>query len=613
MSPEHLLRAVRPIYILTSRAEQSASSERKFWSIKLDGLHRDHLKTSTTAFRDERKRPEACGSNDISLKLSSLRHGLAKALGATNFDAWDETEQRMVDFLLANGMTHPKDLLKWSNTYTPLSARQLSDRLFNSGLPLPKKIFTGVGSHMFAARGRGRIDISQLRGDTSSDEATIEWCEARANQTVLRLEREYDWSADTPDVLELSGRDLLLCALRFEFFLISFNLLGDNLVAPTQRAPELRLYAASDDQRAIDLHVFKIFREEIERSDAGWIEVVPLPWNDNIIFLKGTNGAFDWVVRDQRDDPFVGNPYHPILKHNELPTEMKASTFEAHLYFKTGEWHEQLAHCAEVRHYAEGGSAETWPGYAKLLMREFVATRRSYAPPSRLRGPSTEHFVPHRLEGYCLMVSPLVTIREFWQFLETSSWRSDRALRSHHHDAGLERDLDAVNLSDDGHLPASVTWFDALAFCRHYQDRTGLPVRLVEIDEWRQIAPPPTRNIEQDGWGDLIWVVEGGDSKPGGETIHRYPEACDGGGVLRFGKELIWKHNTEGLPFVSVVDFGEWLADYANGHASVANAATGQSLMTGSLERDPCPAHLTMRYKGLKVGFRLCYVAHPDA
>jgi hypothetical protein len=174
-------------------------------------------------------------------------------------------------------------------------------------------------------------------------------------------------------------------------------------------------------------------------------------------------------------------------------------------------------------------------------------------------------------------------------------------------------DLAAVNLHDHDHLPASVTWFDAVAFCRDYEERTGLPVRLIEVEEWKQISPRPARDIKRDGWGDLTWVVNGGDGKTGGETKHRYPEACSGGGFLHFGKELTWVDNTEGLRFLSVVDFGEWLADFAHGHASVGNAATGRALMTGSLDRDRCPAHLTMRYKGLKVGFRLCYVAHPDA
>lgn len=211
------------------------------------------------------------------------------------------------------------------------------------------------------------------------------------------------------------------------------------------------------------------------------------------------------------------------------------------------------------------------------------------------------------------MVSPPVTIQEFWRFFESSDWRDERLARSLYSNTKLEADLAAVNLHDDDHLPASVTWFDALAYCRYYEQESGHPVRLLEVEEWKQICPPPLQNIEHDGWGDLTWVVTGGDGITGYESSHRMHEDRAGGGFLCFGKELTWSHNPQGLPFVAVVDFGEWLADCVNGYAPAANAATGKALMTGPLDRDRCPAYLTMRYKGLKVGFRLCYVAHPDA
>lgn len=615
MNTENLLRAVRPVHLLIPRPGQSASAEPKFWAMQLEGLHHSHVKNSAKALRDARKHPDQPVSDDASLKVSSLHHGLAQVLGSKSFDAWRNIESELIDFLQSRGMTRPANLINWPRMFSSsLTARQVSDRLFNSGLPMPKKIFTGVGSQFFAAAGRGRIDMYQLAGGSLySDETELQWCEERADQIVVTYEREFDWDADAPDFLELTGRDLLLHSYRFDHVAVAFNLLGDNLVAPMQRPPEFRLYNASEEELSFDRRIFSIFRQEIDRSESGWVEVIPFPGNDNIVFLKGSNGAFDWVIRDQRDEAFTGNPYHPILKSHELPTAMKVSGLNAHLYFTTGEWYERLEHSAETRHYEEGGTAATWPGYPKLLMRELLATRRNYAWPTQPKGRSDLNFVPHRLNGYCLMVSPPVTIQEFWRFFESSDWRDGRISRSTRTKTQLEADLAAVNLHDNDHLPASVTWFDALAYCRYYEQKTGLPVRLLEVEEWKQISPPPAQDIEKDGWGDLTWVVVGGDGKTGGKTSHRYPEGCGDGSFLRFGKEITWTQNQQGLPFVSVVDFGEWLADYANGYAPVANAATGKALMTGPLDRDRCPAYLTMRYKGLKVGFRLCYVAHPDA
>ncbi len=615
MNTENLLRAVRPTHVLIPRPGQPESAKTKFWAMRLEGLHDSHIKSSAKALRDERKQPDRPVSDDASLKVSGLHHGLAQALGSKSFDAWRNIEQELIDFLQTRGMNRPADLISWPRMYSHrLTARQVSDRLFNSGLPMPERVFTGVGSKLCAASGRGRADIHRLsKVPVYGEEAKLNWCIARADQIVLSLDREFDWDADAPDHLDLTGTDLLLHAFRLDHVARGFNLLGDNLVAPMQRPPEFRAYNASEEELSFDRRVFDIFRQEIDRSESGWVEVISFPGNDNIVFLKGKNGAFDWVIRDQRGEAFTGNPYHPILKNHELPRAMKVSELNAHLYFKTGEWYERLEHSAEARHYEEGGTAATWPGYPKLLMRELVATRRNYAQPTQPKGRSDLAFLPHRLNGYCLMVSPPVTIREFWRFFQSSDWRDDRISRSSRTNTQLEADLAVVNLHDDDHLPASVTWFDALAYCRYYEQKTGLPVRLLEVEEWKQISPPPAQDIEKDGWGDLTWVVVGGDGKTGGETSHRYPEACAGGGLLRFGKELTWMQNQQGLPFVSVVDFGEWLADYADGHAPVANAATGKALMTGPLDRDRCPAHLTMRYKGLKVGFRLCYVAHPDA
>ena len=615
MNTENLLRAVRPVHLLVPRPGQPKCAEPRFWAMRIEGLHHGQVKNAAKALRDARKRPDQPVSDDVSLKVSSLHHGLAQALGSKSFDAWRDTELELIDFLQTRGMTQPADLISWPRMFSySLTARQVSDRLFNSGLPMPERIFTGVGSKFFVARGRGRIDINQLSEEpVHGEEAKLNWCIDRADLIVLSLDRELDWDNDAPDHLDLTGTNLLLHAFHLDHIAEGFNLLGDNLVAPMQRPPEFRLYDASEDELALDRQVFDIFRQEIDRSESGWVEVIPFPPNHNLIFLKGKDGAFDWVIRNQRDEAFTGNPYHPILKNHELPTAMKASELNAHLYFKTGEWYERLEHSAETRHYEEGGTVATWPGYPKLLMRELLATRRNYAVPTQPKGWSDLNFIPHRLNGYCLMVSPPVTIQEFWRFFEGSDWRDDRVSRSSRTNTQLEADLAAVNLHDDDHLPASITWFDALAYCRYYEQKTGLPVRLLEVEEWKQISPPPAQDIKKDGWGDLTWIVEGGDGKMGGETSHRCPEACGGGGYLRFGKEINWTQNKQGLPFVSVVDFGEWLADYADGYAPVANAATGKALMTGPLDRDRCPAYLTMRYKGLKVGFRLCYVAHPDA
>jgi hypothetical protein len=615
MKTENLLRAMRDVYLLTTKPGLSASEDGRFWSMRLDGLHEEDIKKSVISLRQARGKHDISVSKIKSLKITELQKALAVTLGARSYDHWRETERpRILNFLAENGMIHPADLIKWSCLPAfagALTAHRLADRFFNSGLPLPKRLFTGVGSLLFAASGYGRMDIQELAGKYMfEDEERLEYCQLYANEVVLRAEHLSLKGPDAPKFVDLTGRMLLLNAVS-EFVGNMYNLLGDNLMVPMLEAPVVTTYNVSEKETAFDRRLFQIFRAEIERTDDGWVEVIPLPGNDNIIFLKGADGKFDWVIRDQRDTPLIANSLFPVFKSNELPSATQNSKLAAHLYFRPGEWQDRLIYDAEYRHYAEGGSIATWPGYDKLLSRELVAGR-GYVPPRPLDGRQERGFVPHRLKDRCLMISSLITVDDFWHFYENSEWRQIRAERLRKIKLTIEEDLAAVNLDDHGNLPASVTWFDAIAYCRHFEDKTGLPVRLLEVGEWHQICPSPARDIKKDGWGDLTWVLTGG-GLTGGESKHRFPEACPEGGSLRFGKDLTWSLNHEGLQFLSVVDFGEWLADYGSGYAPAANAATGRALRTGPLERDKCPAHLTMRYKGLKVGFRICYAAQLDA
>lgn len=617
MTTDSLLRATRNVHLLVPMPGVCTSDDAKYWTMSLPGLGEQHIKDSVTSLRQEQERKRGPVSKVKTLKTTSLQSALASALGARSYEHWRDVElPRILAFLSQNGMYRPTDLIKWDmqpGFAARLTAQRLAERFFNADLPLPKRLFTGVGSMLFAANGYGRMDIQELAGKPMFyDEERLEFCAERENEIVLRAYDLCVKGPNAPKFLDLTGRALLLNSVS-EYVGMMYNLLGDNLSDPIRLCPVFTMYNTSAEEDALDQRIFAMFRREIEQSATGWVEVIPMPGNDNIVFLKGPDGSFDWVVREQRDEPYTENPFYPILRLDELPSAMLTSKLAAKLYFSKGEWRERLAHLAESRHYAEGGTAANWPGYDKLIYRQLLADA-AYSPPRPLDGPQARGFVPHRLKDRCLMISPLVTVDEFWRFYEHSEWRRLRADRFAKLGKDIEADLGAVNLHDLGDAPVSVTWFDAIAYCRHVEKETGLPVRLLEVDEWREIAPAPARNIVEDGWGDLTWVNVGGDGRTGTDSAHRYPEACpDGGGSLRFGKELTWSSNREGLRFLSVVDFGEWLGDYVSGHAAAANAATGKALMTGPLERDRCPAHLTMRYKGLKVGFRLCYVARPDA
>lgn len=600
MNPQALLCATRDAYVLVQQPGSADGDDQKFWSIQLDGLHKESLTSSIKLFRDQRAQRDSEAKKAKSLKVTALLRSLSNALGARSYEQWLDCEQpKLLSFLESHGLRHPKNLISWANApWGRLTAQQVADRLFNSGRPLPTRIFTGVGSPWLRAKGYGRYDLHQVsRMPFASDDALVDWCEQHANEVVLRAFNAGDWEDGAPEYLDLTGRELLFQAFGFEALSCAYNMLGDNLVDPFVGEPDLRLYKADAQDVSVVRRVFRIFRQAISESLRGWLEVLPVPGNPNILILKGADGQFDWVIRDQRGKIPLP-PLHPMPVKEHPSAMMWRQKVAMHLYFKRGDWAERLEHDADQRHYASGGTAANWAGYDKLVLRELVASRRYEVP----RAPSAQAkhgFIRHRLNDRCLMISPLVTVGEFWRFYEDSTWRRERERWIAKGNLELETDLAAINLGDRSDLPASVTWFDAVAYCAHFERETSLPVRLLEVEEWREISPQPVRDITKDGWGDLSRVIDG--------DRHRQ------GGTLHFQSDPPMFTNQEGLSFLRVIDFGEWLADYANGHACAANPATGRALMTGPLERDRCPAHLSMRYKGLKVGFRLCYVADSDA
>ena len=624
MNISDLLHASREVYVLTEKPNTEEGGSDRFWSMRLEGLHQDHIRRAVVELRSRWPRPFP-KHVARSMKSGALQDSLARALGAKSYLDWFESEQpKITGFLSEHGMSVPTDLIKWSYApgfAGPLTAQQVADRLFNSGLPLPKRLFTGVGSLLFAPFGYGRLDIQEVAGRMFwTDQDRYAFCEEHADEILLRAEHMKGGTGSA--YLDMTGRMLMLNAVS-EFIGCMYNLMGSNLMEPAVGDPVMRSYNMSEEELAFELQLFRLFRKEIENSDDGWVEVLPVPENDNLIFLKGANGSFDWVVRDQRDEAFSSNPVYPFFNKDEVPKAMDQSKLGGHLYFATGTWAERLEHDAETRHYAEGGTAANWPGYAKLIQRELIAAQ-GYRTPRSETGVASEGFIPHRFGHSCLMVSPLVTIADFFDFCGRTNWRQVRQEKAQKTRSKEIDDLSSINM-DAAYLPVSVTWLDAVAYCRDFELRTGLPVRLMSVEEWQQVAPPamdfshvstvrscvvksgemPDDPIyEQLGWG-----VVGGDGKLGGNSSHRYrPD-----GSMHYGPNLKWVENGEGVPFLSVPGFCEWLSDFQHWDAPAACAATGQSAVGGAIERFLCPVHMTMSYKGVKIGFRLCYVANLDA
>ncbi len=82
MNIAHLLSATRKVYALIPRP----SSETRLWSIQLDGLSSNDIKTAARNLRESRKKSAIALKDTPELKVSELHRNLAMMLGASSFD-----------------------------------------------------------------------------------------------------------------------------------------------------------------------------------------------------------------------------------------------------------------------------------------------------------------------------------------------------------------------------------------------------------------------------------------------------------------------------------------------------------------------------------------------
>ena len=170
---------------------------------------------------------------------------------------------------------------------------------------------------------------------------------------------------------------------------------------------------------------------------------------------------------------------------------------------------------------------------------------------------------------------------------------------------------ETVNSDDDESLPASVTWYDAMAFVRSVRKKKGLPVRLLSEAEYDQLARP-TIDPPAVGDGELLNTEQqlGRFYTPDNRPIDGHPPRMKEEDFqalhFRFIPEALnWKTSESGIRFLVSPHFGEWLDQ----EGAAVNTLTLTSLCCHYLS--PCRGMFsptsTGKYKSKKIGFRLCY------
>lgn len=542
---------------------------------------------------------------DLPIQRTTYYNCVVDAFGVNDWSKYDSFyTDLIVPFMEQYGLKFyapesPIDLLNGLFTY-----RSVSDRLFFSGRPIPTSIFTGYLC---------KIDHEHFYNPGVVFGKSI---------------KSYDQIVSEVNV------DLLIPYEQKNNYLNYFwNLLGDVFVHNNSDTEDQYIardvfngsYETSEKiiQQAKELHKLLL------KCTKGWLEIIP--FNKNLIFLKAENGVYDFVFRHLRDSDFEDeSPFRPYLNHDRIPSAMNEKyDFARWLYFGRKEdtstkklpdtrrsfWLEKDKHLANIAFYESGG--REYPGYNNLL-KIYYENEGKYSYERKISTKLLDSFHEIKLsDGKVLCVSDLITIDEFSKFyIDESPIEIDdkrhQPSQSYLKERHKENDIwEAVNL-DPGTYPTIVTWYDAVAYCRWFELKHNVSVRLLSAPEWFEIFDNPQKvaNLNHlNPWSDELVCFT-----PECDVIEDITERRNDFNEIfvRFKEAPKMIPQINGLQLCINHHFSEWLLEF-DGHAAamvtpaLMKPLTLSFLSDDELSKPSFPATSTGKYKYQKIGFRICY------
>lgn len=515
-------------------------------------------------------------------QLTALNH-MANAMGFPRFNGfkaqWVESLPR---FMEENGLRLRRDVLAGANTDAAvhLNYRQVADRLFASGKPLPHRIFMGGAAEYWDL-----MTVAASRPDMKVVPA--EW--ARNMETPFELVENVPFDPSIPpfsfEVLTREG------GLRMADLPCFWNLVGDQLCEPFSSP---LLYRLNDRERRRLDGAVEILRTLLLDCSSGWVDVIPC--NDRLCFLRAPDGGYEFVFKGMRSVPFSRNlASDPGIWGDGFELD-EEEQFDVRHYFEYGGWEEHDIHLAEVEYYEGGGDSAGYPGIDTVL-REHLKRAGWFRPVKRTAAPACGFSVGRCGERH-LCFSELVTVGEFRRFAKECAGYIRRRQRI----KGIEP-WEPVNHPDDAHLPAAVTWHDAKAYARWFGKMSGLPVRLATEDEYAALASGISP-VEVPRNYPLPFLPNrlGRFFDPDGVPFDGHPPYVADFDSWEFRYELSaveWAESRAGLRVIRSAWFGEWLAQ--------EGAACLPADIRGTAQRWHFSPVSTGKYKSMKIGFRLVY------
>lgn len=586
---------------------------KKFGSYPLNSLSPSEIKDSY--------------SKELNKSIVSRTQYYNSVANTLGFDNWHEYQNeynnKIIPFMQNNGLKEyapsvNRNILKAEHDIS-FSYRQISDRLFFSNKALPKSIFTGYlcktdNFGYFANSYLSELnELASFNGgmypvvaDTHfSTEFFIELLESDIYHRILE-EQELD----------------LLIPMDISSFSVFKNLIGDTFLITENSNENYLCQLYNDNEGLVEEQklgeIARIFKKELLKIEKGWIDIIP--FNDNLIFLKAEDGTYDFIFKNLREDRFH-SPYGKYIKHENIPSLLNEDyDFERWLYFGFKDtnkyskddqkklknikplelWKDRDEHLSEINFY-ENNEIKNYPGSSQILKDFYIKEGLySYSPKSSKK--ILDNFESIELDDKILNVSQLVSIKDFFEFYKNSYNKT----RSSELD-----EIQTVNYEDEN-LPVSVTWYDAIAYCRYLENKHNVHCRLLTRSEFENICPKYYNNkgdnplfIDPKAELDFFYENQKIQSPPPymgnfNDVIMKY----------RTPLEYVEKNN---LKFCTNTTFKEWSNHFREGYGTVLSARYPDlNINHANIPKNNYQANFNNKYKYIKIGFRVCYESSKD-
>lgn len=562
----------------------------KFHIIPIHGLSPDEIKKSVSQVSRDREK----------IKHSTLLNACAKALGFKGGNAGYkfEYESKLKPFMEEHQLITHTDLVSpryigYGLLSFKLSYQDISERLFFSKKSIPKKLFTGYDFHY-----ENHFDDGvMLYGDTFG----LEGIGLDLSEKVKLANKHPLEEIPTPSYKFCDKRSLIDMIIGSENSILiysGFNVIGDQLTYPRQtNIPELCLYNRTPEDIDTENEFFNLFVKRIDEIGQGWVDIIP--YNENLIFLRGEKGEYSFVFRNQRDKEFThDSEFEPYLKRSEVPRFNDDYHFDRWYYFEHEGFKHKLLHEAEAEFYAKDGTVRTYPGLDTVLKNyiydEYKKTLKPLASKKALKGFQRFEFSDDKV----LMVSDLISIEDFKEFMYANSEYLGRRI-------GLDN-LNTVNDEDDESLPVALTGYDMLKYIDWFNTKHDIETRLLSLEEYKAITPfvPLYEHYElirefysSDAASYCVFTDKDGNAtrKPAYMEEDEFQSLT----MQFYNPKFKFKNQ---LRFMDSHFFAEWLKDFS---CIRSNSLT--SIYSDNIFRSKPPLSSTGKWKYIKIGFRLCY------